>query len=160
MCGAGAAGVELAFGFKKRWGDLFKREIKVSLVCPSHEIYPGEENRYLRQEILRKYEEKNIHVIYDGVVKSLHEDHILLEDGRLIPCLVPVWATGAESQKVTYRSDLEILNGYIKVNDFMQSTSHPEVFAGGDCVSMETYADKKFPPKAGVYAVRAGPYIA
>ena len=42
----------------------------------------------------------------------------------------------------------------------MQSTSHPNVFAGGDCVTMETYADDGFPPKAGVYAVRAGPFIA
>jgi selenide,water dikinase len=42
----------------------------------------------------------------------------------------------------------------------MQSTSYPNVFAGGDCVTMETYADKKFPPKAGVYAVRQGPIIA
>ena len=25
---------------------------------------------------------------------------------------------------------------------------------------METYADKNFPPKAGVYAVRAGPIVA
>lgn len=52
------------------------------------------------------------------------------------------------------------LNGYFRVNDFMQSTSHPNVFAGGDCVTMETYAEESFPPKAGVYAVRAGPFIA
>lgn len=35
VCGAGAAGVEMAFGFYKRWSDLFKRHIKVSLVCNS-----------------------------------------------------------------------------------------------------------------------------
>ena len=52
------------------------------------------------------------------------------------------------------------MNGYFRVNDFMQSTSHPNVFAGGDCVTMETYAHENFPPKAGVYAVRAGPIIA
>ena len=52
------------------------------------------------------------------------------------------------------------MHGYFKVNDFMQSTSHPNIFAGGDCVQMETFADKPFPPKAGVYAVRAGPIVA
>ena len=52
------------------------------------------------------------------------------------------------------------MNGYFRVNDFMQSTSHPNIFAGGDCVTMETYASENFPPKAGVYAVRAGPFIA
>ena len=74
--------------------------------------------------------------------------------------MVPVWATGAEPQKVTARSDLEMLNGYFRVNDYLQSTSHKNVFAAGDCITMETYADKRFPPKAGVYAVREGPFVA
>ena len=52
------------------------------------------------------------------------------------------------------------MNGYFKVNDYMQSTSHHNIFAAGDCVQMETYAEKAFPPKAGVYAVRAGPIVA
>jgi len=73
---------------------------------------------------------------------------------------VPVWATGAEAQMVSAESDLELMDGYFRVNDYMQSTSHPNVFAGGDCVTMETYAKERFPPKAGVYAVRAGPFIA
>lgn len=57
---------------------------------------------------------------------------------------------------------MAIQNGYFQVNDYMQSTSHPNVFAGGDCVTLQTYADKgeNFPPKAGVYAVREGPFIA
>jgi NADH dehydrogenase FAD-containing subunit len=52
------------------------------------------------------------------------------------------------------------LNGYFRVNDFLQSTSHPNVFGGGDCITMESYVDKPYPSKAGVYAVRAGPFIA
>lgn len=43
----------------------------------------------------------------------------------------------------------------------MQSTSHPNVFAGGDCVEFaKTKEGQSFPPKAGVYAVREGPFIA
>jgi hypothetical protein len=51
--------------------------------------------------------------------------------------------------------------GYFRVNEYMQSTSHPNVFAGGDCVTMTPYEhlDRPFPPKAGVYAVRSGPVI-
>lgn len=76
-------------------------------------------------------------------------------------CNVAVWATGAEPQQVSVDSDLALLNGYFRVNDNLQSTSHPNVFAGGDCISMESYAEEgNFPPKAGVYAVRAGPIIA
>ena len=52
------------------------------------------------------------------------------------------------------------MNGYFRVNDFLQSTSWPNIFGGGDCITMESYAEKNFPPKAGVYAVRAGPIVA
>lgn len=66
------------------------------------------------------------------------------------------------------KSNLEVLDNYFRVNDFLQSTSHNNVFAGGDCITMETYSKavnpqlgmSNFPPKAGVYAVREGPFIA
>ena len=45
------------------------------------------------------------------------------------------------------------------MNDHLQSTSHPNVFGGGDCITIENYADKAFPTKAGVYAVREGPVL-
>jgi NADH dehydrogenase FAD-containing subunit len=93
-------------------------------------------------------------------VKEIHSDHVMLTDGRVIPCNVPVWATGAEPQKVTARSDLEIMKGYFRVNDYLQSTSHPNVFGGGDCITMENHVDARYPTKAGVYAVREGPIIA
>ena len=32
VCGAGAAGTELAFGFKSRWSKLFNQDVKVTLV--------------------------------------------------------------------------------------------------------------------------------
>lgn len=57
-------------------------------------------------------------------------------------------------------SDLELMKGYFRVNNNLQSTSHPNVFAGGDCITMESYVEENFPPKAGVYAVREGPVIA
>eukprot|EP00347_Sterkiella_histriomuscorum_P018476 403345372 len=160
VCGSGAAGVEMAFGFKKRWSKLFNKEIKVAIVCPSSEIFPGKQNDSIRAEILRKFSEKNIAVHYDAKVKEIQKNSVVLQDGRVIPCDVPVWATGAEAQKVTMRSDLDVMNDYFRVNDYMQSTSHSNVFAGGDCVTMENYSHDRFPPKAGVYAVRAGPIIA
>ena len=102
---------------------------------------------------------RGIDVINNAIVSEVTPTSIILEDGRVIPCDVAVWATGADAHAVTSESDLEILNGFFRVNDFMQSTSHPNVFGGGDCVTMENYVDKPFPTKAGVYAVRAGPII-
>jgi len=62
---------------------------------------------------------------------------------------------------VTAASDMDTLRGYYQVNQFLQSTSHENVFAGGDCIAFEnTNGRDPFPPKAGVYAVREGPFIA
>ena len=48
--------------------------------------------------------------------------------------------------------------GWINVSSTLQSTSHPMVFAAGDCANVEQ-KDGPSPPKAGVYAVRAGPTL-
>lgn len=69
---------------------------------------------------------------------------------------------------MTVKSNLAILDNYFRVNDFLQSTSHPNVFGGGDCIQIDTYShsihpdqpNRTFPPKAGVYAVREGPMMA
>ncbi|KAF0852156.1 conserved mitochondrial pyridine nucleotide-disulfide oxidoreductase family protein [Andalucia godoyi] len=50
-------------------------------------------------------------------------------------------------------------NGWILVNDFLQSPSFPNVFASGDCISMLGRTGCPI-PKAGVYAVKQGHYIA
>lgn len=108
---------------------------------------------------MRKLEEKGIEIVTNGKIKEIFPDGVILEDNRKIDCNVPVWATGAEPQIVSAKSDLALLKGFFSVNDYLQSTSHPNVFAAGDCITMETYKDKNFPPKAGVYAVRGGPFM-
>lgn len=114
----------------------------------------------VKREINRKLAEKQIQIITSKRIKEVKPDCVILDDDREIACDVAVWATGAEPQPLNSRTDLDIMRGYFRVNDYMQSTSFPNIFAGGDCANMESYADKSFPPKAGVYAVRAGPIIA
>ena len=95
------------------------------------------------------------------MVSEVSADGVTCEDGRKFDGNVVVWSTGAEPQPVIDNSDLEMSKGYFRVNEFLQSTSHPNVFAAGDCVTMAPYEklDKVFPPKAGVYAVRGGPFM-
>ena len=159
VCGAGAAGTELAFAFKARWSKIFNQEIEVTLVSARSTVLSGADASVI-ELTSRKLAEHRINVVYNSHITSIDPSGVTLRDGRHLACNVPIWATGAAAQPVTEESDLTTLNGYFRVNDFMQSTSHPNIFAGGDCVTMETYEEESFPPKAGVYAVRAGPFIA
>ena len=100
-------------------------------------------------------DEQNIQVHTGQRASELTAEGVVLEDGSVVPGNVIVWSTGAEPHGVTAKSDLELSKGYFRVNDFLQSTSHPNVFAAGDCITMATHEHhpRFFPPKAGVYAV-------
>ena len=118
------------------------------------------ENKDMINQVMSHLSQKGIDVENNCKVKEVTPSSIVLQDDRVINCDVAIWATGAEPQKVSADSDLDLLKGFYRVNNFMQSCSHPNVFAGGDCVTMENYVDSPYPTKAGVYAVRAGPIIA
>lgn len=85
VCGAGAAGVELAFGFKRRWTDLFKQDIKVKILSASEEIMPTV-HPSLRKQIQRRLIEQGIETIPNARVKSVQKDGVTLVDGRVIAC--------------------------------------------------------------------------
>ena len=118
------------------------------------------ENQHMINQVSKELQEHGIDVETNCKVIEVTPSSVILEDGRIINCDVAIWATGAEPQQVSAESDLDLLKGFYRVNNFMQSTSHPNIFAGGDCVTMESYVDSPYPTKAGVYAVRAGPIIA
>lgn len=83
-------------------------------------------------------------------------DHVRLSDGRTIAATDVLQLTGASAHPWLSRSGLATdRNGFVQVLPTLQSASHPDVFAVGDCAS---YADAR--PKSGVFAVRAGPPLA
>ena len=58
-------------------------------------------------------------MIRNAKVAELLPEGVLLQDGTMVKGNVPVWATGAEAQGVTAESDLELLKGYFRVNDYL-----------------------------------------
>lgn len=95
VCGDGAAGTELAFGFKARWEELFGQEIDVTLVGSSERPVP-EQHASVRNQIIRKLKEKNIKHIGNVHITEVMGDGVILDDGTKIMCDVPIWATGAQ----------------------------------------------------------------
>ena len=68
----------------------------------------------------------------EKTAKEVTSEGAICSDGTFIDGNVVVWCTGAEPQPVTAASDLAISKGYFRVNEYLQSTSHPNVFGGGD----------------------------
>jgi len=68
ICGAGAAGTELAFGFKHRWGKLYEKDIKVTLISHADTVLKGAHESTIKQ-VTRKLKEANIDVEYNCKVK-------------------------------------------------------------------------------------------
>ena len=78
---------------------------------------------------------------------------ICCESGLKLKCDRIFWVTQASAAHWIAESGLATdSNGFIQVNDCLQSVSHPHVFAAGDICTMVNYPR----PKAGVFAVRQG----
>ncbi len=87
-----------------------------------------------------------------GVSLHLGSD---FEPSSASPSGLLLWATGALAHAWQRECGLALSEaGFIRVDSQLRSTSHPHIFAVGDC------AEWALPlPKAGVYAVRMGPVL-
>ncbi|MEG4308574.1 MULTISPECIES: FAD-dependent oxidoreductase [unclassified Microcoleus] len=78
---------------------------------------------------------------------------ISCKSGLELECDRIFWVTQASAANWIRESGLAAdSNGFMQVNDCLQSVSHPNVFGAGDIAAMVNYPR----PKAGVFAVRQG----
>jgi selenide,water dikinase len=163
VVGAGVAGIELSMGVLARWSPIVgKDNIHVTLLDAGGKLLPleSEANRKALKQCL---EQRNIHIRHGVKVERLESDHLIMKDsGERLEFSHCLWAAGATSHALASSLQAHGLStteqGWIRVNQYLQSLSHSCVFAAGDCCSIEIPGGKS-PPKAGVFAVRAGPIL-
>ena len=154
VVGAGAAGVELAFAVEARLSgeDRAHRVTLVSARAPR----VGGGIRGLRR-VRNALSERNIQLREGNAVVAVHPDSVDLEDGACLPADLVLWSTGAAAHSLGRRSGLPTdAQGFVQTMSTLEVVDHPGIFASGDCAVL---ADGPAVPRAGVYAVRAGPIL-
>ncbi|MDE0335480.1 MAG: selenide, water dikinase SelD [Defluviicoccus sp.] len=155
VVGGGAGGVELALSVQHR---LSRGAVAVAMtvVDAAPALLPAH-NAATRARFARILAARGIETLLGRAVIRVEPGRLALEDGGSVEADEILWVTSAAVEAWPAAVGLDVDgDGFIRVDDFLRSTSHPDVFACGDVAAMVNYQR----PKAGVFAVRQGPPLA
>ncbi|MCS6811953.1 MAG: selenide, water dikinase SelD [Cyanobacteria bacterium] len=164
IVGGGVGGVELALAMQARLGKLYQQAGRSSDALTIHLFQRGDHlvpDRHPRigRRLYQVLVERCIHVHLHATVTALTSPsshapiHVVCESGLTVACDRLFWVTQAVAAPWLQTSGLATDDqGFIQVNDHLQSISHACVFAAGDIATMVNHPR----PKAGVFAVRQG----
>ena len=140
---------------------MTREQLEVSLYAKGLTVMPSH-NEKVREIVTRIMEEKGINVVYGAEIAEIDvttfegkdELELVCVDGRRFSFDESVSCTSAQAQGWLAESGLETTSdGFVCVQSTLESTNTPNVFASGDVCHLVDNPR----PKAGVFAVRAGP---
>lgn len=151
LVGAGAAGVELAMAIAYRLEALGRRSA-VTLYS-DRPMFSGALARRVHAALARN----GVRLREPEAVTAVEPDGVVVTGAGRSRYDAVIWTAGAAPLPWLRASGLDTdAAGFVQVDDALRSTSHPEVFAVGDCATLRDHPH----PKSGVYAVRHGDYLA
>jgi len=161
VVGGGAGGVELALSTQHRLRTLLAGQgddperLHYEVLTDGDEIFSSH-NAGVRRRFTRILGERGIALHTGHRVVEVSADAVYAEGQAARQADAVLWVTQASAPDWPTRAGLAVdESGFIQVNRYLQSRSHPEVYAAGDIAAMP---DPR--PKSGVFAVRQGPVLA
>lgn len=158
VIGGGAAGIELVCAARQGLAAAGVRGARLSLLTGGGPVAPGYPGS-VRRRILRQLHRQGITVL-PFACTGVDAQAVHMGPAGSLVCHLALLATGSHAPAWLQDSGLALgpqdAPGHVAINRFLQSTSHPEVFAAGDVADR---ADHVY-PRSGVHAVRAGPALA
>ena len=158
VVGTGAGGVEMLLAVQYRLRQELRARgrtddhISYSLYGDSGEVLSGHNLRARRafEHVLRQ---RGVQVLAGNGAAEVLPGYLVTADGTKHALDEILWVTAAGAAPWLAGSGLHLdQQGFIAVNDALQSLSHPAVFAAGDIASVQNHPR----PKSGVFAVRQG----
>lgn len=153
VVGGGPAGVEIA-GALWRLSRDNRIQNRITLITGGELL--GLHSRRLKARVHWSFDKRGIRIREGTPARSIEPERILLRDGSDIRTDITFLATGVmPSRLFTVSGLLTGLDGGLLVNNYLQSVEHPQVFGGGDCITLWG----KSLARVGVYAVRQNPVL-
>ncbi|MBC7599755.1 MAG: selenide, water dikinase SelD [Polaromonas sp.] len=156
IVGAGAGGVELTLAMQHRLRKELHalgrdpNELAFHVFSNAAEILPTH-NQRVRQAFQRVLTERQVVTHLNSEVTQVSERGLKTSDGTVMEMDEIVWVTQAGGAAWLRQTGLALdPDGFIEVNEQLQSTNDPAVFAAGDIAA---FINRPL-PKAGVFAVR------
>ena len=158
VVGAGAGGVELLLAMQFR----LQRELatlgrdpallQFHLFSADDSILPTH-NAWVRQRFARVLAERGVITHLQAEVTRVDAGQLQCASGEVVQADETIWVTQAGGAPWLQTTGLALDgNGFLIVNDCLQSINDPHVFAAGDIAAMQNHDLQK----AGVFAVRQG----
>jgi selenide,water dikinase len=155
VVGGGAAGVEIALNVRERLRRA-GHGARVRIVEAGPRLLAGHSPAARRAAAAALVRNEVEQLLGERVVE-VRPDAVVLEGGRSLRADLVIWAAGAAAPAVFRMAGLATdPAGFLLVDATLRSVSHPSVFAAGDAAAL---ASRPGVPKAGVFAVRAGPVL-
>ncbi|MEO1431760.1 MAG: selenide, water dikinase SelD [Cyanobacteria bacterium J06633_8] len=157
IVGGGAGGVELALSMQ---GHLrqYHQNLEIHLFGRDNQLMKTA-NSFLGNLLKSTLIERGIVLQLGETVckvareEDIQKSNVVCESGLQFQCDYVFWVTQASAPKWLESTEIaRDKQGFILVNDNLQSLSHPQVFATGDIATMKNHPRAK----AGVFAVRQG----
>jgi NADH dehydrogenase FAD-containing subunit len=154
VIGGGPAGLEMA-GNIWRLAAAYSGKVRITLLAGKRLMarFPAR----VRLLALRSLQQRGIEVIEGAHVSALEQQgKVIMDNGKALAFDAAILALGVTPSSLFRDSGLPTgPDGGLLVNSFLQSTAYPEIFGGGDCISLEGHSLGK----VGVYAVRQNPIL-
>ena len=162
VVGGGAGGVELLLAMQFRLHNELRAlgrppgDLEFHLFTRGRTILPTH-NAWVRAAFERVLGERGVQVHRDAEVRALGVGSLTTDSGTRFDADEVMWVTRAGGAAWLRDSGLELdSDGFIRVNDTLQTLTDPNIFAAGDIAAMVNHPLEK----AGVFAVRMGPPLA